>query len=284
MLAIPQIGAMRYLCPVSDFTHDRLVTHLSAREARLTGTLARPRRIALACVAIVTALGWIAFGLMTTNVQPGWQMLCQPAARAGLGELAIAIPMWVAMTLVMMLPTAGPMIVTYAEIADTAARKGEAVVSPFFLAAGYLAVWLGFAVVAAFAQWSLTRAGLLDGGSVGRLVGGTIFLAAGLYQFSALKQACLSQCQRPFPFFFSNWTDERAGVLWLGTRQGMFCLGCCWAMMLLMFAIGAMNVVWMAALGVLMTIEKLSTTPRFSEALGLVFATIGLGMIVWSVI
>lgn len=269
---------------MSDFTHDHLVGHLSASEARLTGTLARPKRIAVGCVVVLTALGWLALALMTANFEPGWQALCQPSTELSWGALALAMPMWAAMTLVMMLPTAGPMIVTYAEIADTATRKGEPVVSPLVLTAGYTAVWLGFAVAAAFAQWMLARAGLLADGNVGRLVGGTIFLGAGLYQFSALKQSCLTQCQRPFPFFFANWTDEQAGVLRLGLRQGMFCLGCCWAMMLLMFAVGAMNVVWMAGLGVLMTIEKLSTTPRFSQALGAVFAATGFGMVVLAVI
>src|SRR5262249_10564237 len=159
---------------------------------------------------------WIALGLMTANFQPGWQALCQPAAGAGLSELALAMPMWAAMVLVMMLPTAGPMIVTYAEIADTATRKGEPVVSPLVLTAGYVAVWLGFAVVAAWTQWMLARAGLIEGGNIGRVAGGAVFLGAGLYQFSALKHACLSQCQRPFPFFFANWTTERTGVLRLG--------------------------------------------------------------------
>ena len=275
---------MRYLCPVSDFTHDRLTTHLSAPEARLTGILARPKRIAFACIVVLSALGWLALALMTANFQPGWQALCQPVPGAGWTELAIAAPMWAAMTLVMMLPTAGPMIVTYAEIADTAARKGEPVVSPLVLTAGYVTVWLVYALVAASAQWLLARQGLLDGGSIGHLAGGTVFFGAGLYQFSALKQACLSQCQRPFPFFFANWTTERAGVLRLGVRQGMFCLGCCWAIMLVMFAVGAMNVIWMAVLGVLMTIEKLSTTRRFSEVLGFVFIAIGFGMIAASVL
>jgi predicted metal-binding membrane protein len=157
------------------------------------------------------------------------------------------------------------------------------VVSPLILTAGYVAVWFGFALAAALLQWMLSRAGLFDGGNVGRLIGGTIFLGAGLYQFSAFKQACLSVCQRPFPFFFSNWTTERGGVLRLGLRQGLLCLGCCWAIMLLMFALGAMNVVWMAGLGVLMTIEKLTTSARFSEAVGLGFVAVGFGMIVWSV-
>jgi predicted metal-binding membrane protein len=116
------------------------------------------------------------------------------------------------------------------------------------------------------------------------LTGGATFIVAGLYQFSALKQACLTLCQRPFPFFFSNWTTERRGVFRLGLRQGMICLGCCWAMMLVMFAVGTMNVVWMAGLGVAMTIEKLTTTPRFSAAVGVAFVAVGFGMVVMSVV
>jgi predicted metal-binding membrane protein len=275
---------MRYCFPVTDFIHDHSLNHLSATEARLSTVLAQPKRIAFGCIAALTALGWLALGLMSAGSPLNWQALCQPSAWGGFGELALTAPMWMAMTLAMMLPTAGPMILTYAEIAETAARKREPVVSPIILTAGYVAVWLGFAFAAASLQWVLARGGLLDGGSVGRMVGGTIFLGAGLYQFSALKQSCLTLCQRPFPFFFSNWTTERGGVLRLGLRQGMLCLGCCWAMMALMFALGAMNVVWMAALGVLMTIEKLSTTARFSEAVGFVFVAVGLCMIVWSVV
>ena len=221
---------------------------------------------------------------MSAGSPLNWQALCQPVVTGGWSDLALAAPMWMAMTLAMMLPTAGPMILTYAEIADTAARKREPVVSPLILTAGYVAVWFGVALVAASLQFALARAGLLDGGSVGRLIGGTIFLGAGLYQFSALKQACLTNCQRPFPFFFSNWTTETSGVFRLGLRQGLVCLGCCWAMMLVMFAVGAMNVVWMAGLGVLMTIEKLTTTPRFSEIVGFAFVAIGFGMVVSSVV
>jgi predicted metal-binding membrane protein len=275
---------MGYRFGVTDFANQALLTHLSATETRLSGILSQPKRIALGCVAVLTTLGWLALGLMSAGSPLNWQALCLPGAAAGLGELAVAAPMWMAMTLAMMLPTAGPMILTYAEIADTAARKREPVVSPLVLTAGYVAVWLGFALVAAALQFALAGAGLLDSGSVGRLIGGTVFLGAGLYQFSTFKQACLALCQRPFPFFFSNWTTERSGVLRLGLRQGMLCLGCCWAMMLLMFAVGAMNVVWMAALGVLMTIEKLTTTARFSEIVGFAFVAIGFGMVVSSVV
>jgi len=268
---------------MSDWTRENVGSHLTPSELRLSGALAQPKRLAIGCIVVLTALGWLALGLIATDVPLGWQALCRPALGAGLAELALAVPMWVAMVLVMMLPTAGPMVLTYADIADTAARKGEPAVSPLVLTAGYVAVWLGFAVVAGSAQWLVARAGLFATGPAGQLVASAIFLGAGVYQFSALKQACLTQCQRPFPFFFANWTAEPSGVFRLGLRQGLFCLGCCWAMMLVMFATGAMNVIWMAALGIVMTVEKLSTTPRFSQALGGVFVAAGCTMMVFAV-
>jgi predicted metal-binding membrane protein len=270
---------LRYLLTVTDVTREQALTHLGAAATRLCATLARPRPIALAVIVALTTLGWLALGLLSAAEPLGIDALCGFAATPGSGALALAAAMWAAMTLAMMLPTAGPMILTYAEIADTAARKRDTVVSPLVLAAGYLAVWLGFALAAALLQWMLARAELFESGAAGRLIGGAIFVAAGLYQFSSLKQACLSQCQRPFPFFFANWATEPSGVLRLGLRQGAYCLGCCWAMMLVMFAVGAMNVVWMAALGVLMTMEKLDAVPRLREAVGLAFIAAGLVMV-----
>ena len=274
---------MGYRFAVSDFA-ERTLTSLSPAETRLSAVLGQPRRIALGCVVALTGLGWLTLGLMSARMPSAWQMLCQPSGAGSLVELAPAAAMWAAMVLAMMLPTAGPMILTYAEIADTAARKGEPVVSPMVLSAGYALVWLGFALVAATGQWMLTSAGLPLGEDAAWLAAGTVFLGAGLYQFSALKQACLAVCQRPFPFFFSNWTTEPAGVFRLGLRQGMLCLGCCWAMMSLMFVTGAMNVVWMAVLGVLMTMEKLATTARFSEIVGIAFGAVGFALVASSVL
>jgi predicted metal-binding membrane protein len=278
---------MRYQFGVSDLAHRQLLTHLSPAATRLSAALARPRLIALACIAALTALGWLALGLMAAEqgaAPLSFAVLCRLNPSSGGNELALAVPMWAAMVLAMMLPTAGPMILTYAEIADTAARKREAVVSPLLLTAGYGAAWLGFALLAAALQWALARAGLLHAGKASELLAGTIFLAAGLYQFSAVKQACLTLCQRPFPYFFANWTTEPRGVLRLGLRQGLYCLGCCGAMMLIMFSVGVMNVAWMAALGVIMTIEKMTTTARFSQAVGTVLVAIGFGLVATSVL
>jgi predicted metal-binding membrane protein len=150
-------------------------------------------------------------------------------------------------------------------------------VSPFVLAGGYAAVWLGFAAGAALAQLAFTHAAWRDGGlaPASALLSGALFLAAGVYQFSALKEACLTQCQRPFPFFFAHWQTTARGVFRLGLQQGLYCLGCCWAMMLLMFATGAMNVLWMAALGMVMTAEKMLTGRRFTSVVGCALIAIG---------
>jgi predicted metal-binding membrane protein len=178
--------------------------------------------------------------------------------------------MWCAMALAMMLPSAGPMILTYAEIAETAARKGEIVVSPRVLMAGFLAIWLGFALCLTLLQFGLMRAMLIDRhmALTTPLLSSGILLAAGAYQFSALKHACLTKCQQPLPFFFAHGSTIPKRIFRLGARQGLYCLGCCWAMMLIMFAVGVMNIAWMALVGIIMSIEKLLTTPGLSHAAG----------------
>jgi predicted metal-binding membrane protein len=276
---------MRYQSVVTDFVQQPALTRLGAVETRLAGVLGRPRRLAIACVAALSLCGWLALGLMAAGANaPGWQALCRISGAGDWSDLAVTMPMWAAMTLAMMLPTAGPMILTYAEIADTAAGKGEPAASPLILAAGYAAVWLGFALAAGMLQVVLAHAGLIEGDRLALPFAGMLVVGAGLYQFSALKHACLTLCQRPFPFFFANWTDEPAGVFRLGLRQGLYCLGCCAALMLLMFAIGVMNVVWMALLGIVMTIEKMSTTTRFGRAAGVVMIASGAGLIAASMV
>jgi predicted metal-binding membrane protein len=264
----------------------RDLPHLSPAESRLGGIFAQPKVIAIACIVALSALGWFALAVMAAD-QSWLATLCRPALGGTLNAAGIATValMWTAMTLAMMLPSAAPMIFTYAEIADTAARKGERVVSPFLLAAGYSAIWLGFSVVATAAQLALTRAALLDASlaSASGLFSGAIFIGAGFYQFSALKHACLNQCRSPFPFFFTNWQTTARGVFRLGLKQGLFCLGCCWAMMLVMFAVGVMNVVWMAALGIVMTIEKIGTGKRFSHVIGVLSIAAGIAFIVSAV-
>jgi predicted metal-binding membrane protein len=268
--------------------HD--LSQLSPGTASLGRVFARPKVLAWLCVIILAALGWLYLALLSAAATTGSfggvgfvQVLCGTLQDGFAGPYAAAVvfSMWCAMTLAMMLPSAAPMILTYTEIADTAARKRERIVSPFVLAAGYAVVWFGFSVFAALGQIGLTRVALLDRSmaSASPLLSGAIFIFAGIYQFSALKHACLTQCRHPFSVFFTNWATTPAGVFKLGIKQGLFCAGCCWAMMLLMFAVGLMNVVWMAGIGIAMTLEKMLTGRRFTHAIGVVLIVIGAGIV-----
>lgn len=203
-----------------------------------------------------------------------WQMMelgilaaiCRPDGGAA-GMPAAVFAMWLAMSLAMMLPTAAPMLSTYLDIAGAARGKGIGIVSPFVLAAGYASVWIAFSILAAAAQTSLPAVNE-------PWFAGLIFIAAGAYQFSPLKQACLSKCREPMAHFLSHWTVEPIGVYRMGLTQGLYCLGCCFALMTLAFVAGLMNVIWMAGLGLLMLLEK--ALPHHAP---LVYGT-GVGLIV----
>jgi predicted metal-binding membrane protein len=286
-------------------TAEQDFSHLPSAAGRLGAVFAQPKTLAIACVLALAGLGWLYLALLVANMGgdlaalgPGMAALdlvpraitalCRPTFGLampegvwGAGGFAVVTLMWTAMVLAMMLPSASPMILTYAEIAETAARKGEHIVSPLMIAAGYTVVWLGFATIATLAQFVLTRAALLDAGmaSASGLFSGAIFVGAGVYQFSALKHACLTQCRQPFPFFFAHWQTSPRGVFGLGLKQGLYCLGCCWAMMLAMFAVGVMNVIWMAALGIVMALEKIAKGNRLTYVTGAALIVLGTGCV-----
>jgi predicted metal-binding membrane protein len=180
--------------------------------------------------------------------------LCsRSAADAG---LFAAVLMWALMTLAMMAPTAFPAFRTYADLTQTAAAGSWPLAA---LIGGYLVVWLGFAVLAALLQTALAAQGLVDplGKSTSNLINGLLLVLAGAYQFSPLKEACLSSCRNPLTFFFAHWQPGSRGGFNMGLRLGAVCLGCCWALMLLAFVAGTMNLLFMGLAMVLMTLEKL---------------------------
>lgn len=166
-----------------------------------------------------------------------------------------AITMWALMSAAMMAPTAFPAFATYDDLGHTTQTR----IGP--LVAGYLAVWGGFSVLAGLAQVALFQAGLIGmfGQSQFPLLTGALLVGAGIYQFSALKEACLSRCRAPLTFFMQHW-DE--GPWRNGLRLGLDCLGCCWALMLLAFVGGTMNLAFMGIAMVIMTLEKLPDIGR----------------------
>jgi len=164
--------------------------------------------------------------------------------------------MWALMSAAMMAPTALPAFATYDDLSHTGQTRFGALVG------GYLAVWLGFSVFAAALQMALFQAGLVSafGDSRSALLSAALLAMAGLYQFSEIKEACLSKCRAPLTFFMQHWGE---GPWRNGVRLGAVCLGCCWALMLLAFVGGVMNIAFMGLATVIMVIEKLPDLGRW---------------------
>jgi predicted metal-binding membrane protein len=174
-------------------------------------------------------------------------------------DLFLVFAMWAVMMVAMMVPSATPMLLVFATITRNRCAQGRAFVPVWVFLAGYLALWTAFSLAATLAQWGLHSLALISPMMVGTnpLLGSVLLMAAGVYQWTPLKEACLRHCQMPLQFLLIRWRDGLAGAFLMGLRHGAYCLGCCWLLMVVLFAVGVMNLAWIAALSVLVLVEKL---------------------------
>lgn len=203
---------------------------------------------------------------------------------SGVGPVFLSVTLYVAgwtlMTVAMMLPTTLPLLRIFHRLTRRRPEQSQLVA---LLVLGYLAVWTGFGVAAHLADWVVhelaERSSWLEANSW--IIGAGTLLLAGGFQFSRLKYRCLDKCRAPLSFVMEYWRGRREyrNAFWLGTHHGVFCVGCCWALMLLMFGIGVGNIGWMLALGALMAVEKnMRWGRKLSAPLGL--ALLGCGAII----
>lgn len=173
-------------------------------------------------------------------------------------EAALMFLMWIVMMAAMMIPSAAPMLLAFARIshARAPARALMSYSTAFLL--GYLALWAVFGVFATTAQGLLHAAALLSPAmaSVSPIFSGAVLIAAGIYQFTPLKGVCQAKCRMPLAFLLSEWRDGSSGAFVMGLRHGLYCVGCCWAVMALLFVAGVMNLVWIALLALVVLAEK----------------------------
>ncbi len=210
------------------------------------------------------------------GLPPLLSALCISGPGAGDGSPLLVFPMWALMVLAMMLPTALPVLAAFRDLS----RGQEADTGSMGLAAftsGYVTVWLGFAGLAAALQVALAGSGLLDiGGRVSNLLAAALLIGAGLYQLTPMKATCLAHCRSPMMTLMARWRSGLGGAFRMGIGNGLFCLGCCWALMLLAFVGGTMNLVWMGIATILMALEKLPRLGRpLTLPLGIVLVSAG---------
>jgi predicted metal-binding membrane protein len=173
-------------------------------------------------------------------------------------EFGLRLAMWAVMMVAMMVPTAAPMTLMYAAVARKAAAQHNPVAPTFVFVTGYIAMWTIFSLVATSAQYALDRAALLSPMMVSKSasLGAALLIAAGVYQFTPLKNACLKNCRTPAHFLSRYWRTGTLGAFRMGLRLGAYCVGCCWILMGLLFVGGVMNLLWIAAIAIFVLLEK----------------------------
>ena len=231
----------------------------------------RDRMIVSLGLLLVVALSW---AYILTGASMDISGMMPPATSWTPSYTVLMFVMWWVMMMAMMLPSAAPMILLFETVNKNAA---SGVVPTFIFAGGYLLVWAGFSAVAILLQWYLTFNQLLNGmmQSTSTYFGCALLIAAGLYQFTVLKEACLINCRTPLRFVMEHWSPGRSGALKMGALHGIYCLGCCWFLMGLLFFGGVMNIVWIAGSAMYVLIEKQTS---YGPLLGKIA---GAGFIVW---
>jgi predicted metal-binding membrane protein len=229
-----------------------------------SGPPRRDRLVIVGCILLIAAMAW-AYLLHLDHQMAAAAVADQMMAGMGMStdvswtssDVFFTFIMWAVMMVGMMSASAAPVLLLFAA---TRAGRGDRRVSlaVVLFGAAYVAVWTAFSAVAALAQWGLHEALLLSPtmtASSPRL-GGTILLGAGIYQLSSLKGTCLAHCRSPLGFLISHWRDGVIGAFQMGLRHGAYCVGCCWALMCVLFVVGVMNLAWVAGLGIFVLLEK----------------------------
>ena len=235
----------------------------------IEGVLRRERAVIAAGLVAMVALAWIYLWHGAGMGMPALAMTSLslfPHLQADvMGSMddawPVVIAMWWVMMIAMMTPSAAPLVLLYGLVLRRhAAVSQNAYLPSLLLLAGYLTVWLAFAVAATALQKALQPAGLISEmmlWSRSAALSADVLAAAGLYQLSNLKRACLTQCRSPVKFLTEHWRPGRFGSFMLGVRHGAFCVGCCWMLMALLFVGGVMNLLWIAMLTLVVLVEKL---------------------------
>ncbi|HJO73239.1 MAG TPA: DUF2182 domain-containing protein [Rhodospirillales bacterium] len=258
----------------------------------LEAMLKRDRVVVMAALGVIAGLAWAYIGYLAWGMQRmdgggagglGLEAAMPRMQAWTLVDLATLFVMWSVMMLAMMLPSVSDMLLAFATINRRRRERQEPYVATAVFLLGYLAVWIGFSAVATLIQWGLQSAALLSPMMVGTspALGGALLIAAGIFQWTPMKDVCLAHCRSPMGFILSDWREGTGGAVFMGLHHGAFCVGCCWVLMGLLFVAGVMNLLWVAAITVFVVIEKLA--PRgdmVGRATGGVLVVAGLVLLV----
>ena len=245
----------------------RSITHRTA----LLSNMRSDRKVVIAGLFAITALAWAYTAHLSNSMSGAGSMemgqgLASPMTNAwDAADFMAMFLMWAVMMVAMMVPTATPMVLTFVSMIRRKSDTGNTSGRTAIFVSGYVVIWSAFALGATLVQWGLHEATLLSPtmASANTLLGGGLLIGAGAYQLSPLKLTMLSKCRTPLGFLMNEWREGHRGALSMGLIHGMYCLGCCWVLMSLLFVLGVMNLLWIAALSIFVLLEKVMSEGRW---------------------
>jgi len=250
--------------------------------SKIESLLQREQLLVFSGLALITVLAWaymlhMAWGM----VGKGMDINLACLGHWGPGDLAHMFIMWSIMMVAMMVPSASPMIIIFASVNRQRSGMQGPFIPTWLFVLGYLTAWTVYSALATLVQWGLHTAALLTHTLVitSPLLAALLLVATGIFQWTPFRDACMTQCRSPFGFIITEWREGRWGALIMGLKHGIYCVGCCWMLMTLCFALGVMNMLWMAALTAFMLLEKITDNKWISRTAGLILVVWGLWVV-----
>jgi predicted metal-binding membrane protein len=252
---------------------------LMAKSAEIGNLLQREQLFVFSGLALITVFAWaymlhMAWEMLGKGMYIDLACLCHWRPR----DLVHTFIMWSIMMVAMMVPSATPMFIIFATVNRQRSKKQGPFIPTWLFLVGYLTAWTVYSALATMAQWGLHTAALLTHTLVitSPLLGALLLFAAGVFQWTPFRDACMTQCRSPFGFIMTEWREGHRGALIMGLKHGIYCVGCCWMLMILSFVLGVMNMLWMAALTAFMVLEKVSNNKWISRVAGMILIVWGL--------
>lgn len=245
-----------------------MATHAeSAPTGALESVLRKDKNLVIAGLIAIAGLAWAYMFYLAWNMgdmgmsamEGGGAEMAMPQMQSwSLVDFLLMFVMWSVMMVAMMVPSASPMVLLFATVNRKRRERDAPYVPTAFFLLGYLLVWTGFSAAATLLQWILHNQALLSPMMVSTspMLGGLILVGAGIFQWTPLKKACLVHCRSPLHFFMGEWKDGKSGALAMGVKHGIYCVGCCWILMALLFVAGVMNLLWVAAITIFVLVER----------------------------
>ena len=255
---------------------------MPVRNSQLASVFNRDYLLVFPVLILLIVISWVYISNLSNSTDSMKEVSMIQGNEWMLNDFIAVFAMWSAMMIAMMLPSAVPMILVFSTVNRKRRENGNSFVGTWIFVLGNVIVWVSFGFVASLLQFVLHNLSVISDQLklINPFASGIVLVAAGIYQFTTVKDVCLNNCQSPLSFVLSFWKEGKTGAFLMGIRHGIYCMGCCWLLMALLFVAGIMNILWIALIAVFVVIEKMIKKQRLvSYAAGFALIILGFWLI-----